>query len=583
MTTVTATIEGRSATVNVTVNAAGTAVISVTLTPLTTNIALGGTQQFTAVARDASGAVLSNRLTTWTSSNPAVVSINQTGLATGMMIGTAIITATVDGVSGTATITVGSIPPSISGLTVTPMTVSLQTGRTQSLMTTVSQPPSAPLASVTYGTSTPGVATVSPMGVITAVAPGSAAITVTATAPGNGSFTTSTMSTTVAVTVTAPTASLVSVSPSTATIMVGGSQQLIATVRDIFANPIPSPAVMWSSSNSGVASVSQTGLVMGMGAGTATITAMSDGVTGTATITVTSEIGSIVVTPSARGLPMNSSQQLTAFVYSQTGTLLTGRTVNWSTSDPTKVTVMPNGLATAVGYGAATITASIEGKSASATLFAGGSGVNVSLTGFPTTGTFWVGLKGGTITTTVWKRVTALADGTGSTYLEAPVGSGFTVRGVAIDRASGYANGLGKTADFSVATWTDMPITFNPAAIQIIEAPTTLSAFTAGQIVFQVTDPTREVVNTFDLDQGVFVCGTPGGPTTCSTGGDTWRGSSVETSPGVFRWTIPIPAGASRTVYWEPLLKFQRPDMISQVQLLSADGTKIKLVIGSGG
>jgi hypothetical protein len=365
--------------------------------------------------------------------------------------------------------------------------------------------------------------------------------------------------------------------------MVGGSQQLTATVRDIFANPIPGATVMWSSSNANVATVNQSGLVMGMGAGTATITAMSDGVMGTATITVTSEIGSIVVTPSARGLPMNSSQQLTALVYSQTGTLLTGRTVSWSSSDQMKVTVMPNGLATAVGYGAATITASIEGKSASATLFAGGSGVNVSLTGFPTTGTFWVGLKGGTITNTEWKQVTALADGTGSTYLEAPVGSGFTVRAVAIDRTSGYATGLGKSGDFSVATWTDVPLTLNATGIRIIEAPTTLPAFTAGQIVFEVTDPTREVPTIFGFDQGVFVCGVPGGPSSCFSGGNTWRGSYVESTPGVFRWTIPIPSSASQTLYWEPLLKFTPIPPSPQIQLLSADGTKIKLVIGSGG
>ena len=244
---------------------------------------------------------------------------------------------------------------------------------------------------------------------------------------------------------------------------------------------------------------------------------------------------------------------------------------------------MPNGLATAVGYGAATITASIEGRSASATLFAGGSGVNVSLTGFPTTGTFWVGLKGGTITNTVWKQVTALADGTGSTYLEAPVGSGFTVRAVAIDRASGYANGLGKSGEISVATWTDMPLTFNATSIRIIEAPATLLAFTTGQIVFEVTDPTREVPSVFGFDEGVFVCGTPGGPMTCSSGGNTWRGSRTEIMPGVFRWTIPIPSSSSQTLYWEPLLKFFDPGMSSQIQLFSTDGTKIKLVIGSGG
>lgn len=74
----------------------------------------------------------------------------------------------------------------------------------------------------------------------------------------------------------------VSVSPSSASVAVGGTVQLTATSR-------PSAAVTfaWATSNASVATVSQTGLVSGVAAGTATISASASGKTGSATVTVT--------------------------------------------------------------------------------------------------------------------------------------------------------------------------------------------------------------------------------------------------------------------------------------------------------
>jgi hypothetical protein len=76
----------------------------------------------------------------------------------------------------------------------------------------------------------------------------------------------------------------VSVSPSSATVAQGATQQLTATV-----NPSSATAtVMWSSSNSSVATVSATGLVTGVNPGSATISASAGGKTGTSAITVPS-------------------------------------------------------------------------------------------------------------------------------------------------------------------------------------------------------------------------------------------------------------------------------------------------------
>jgi hypothetical protein len=75
----------------------------------------------------------------------------------------------------------------------------------------------------------------------------------------------------------------VTVTPSSATIAVNGTVQLTATASP----PKSASSFTWTSSNTAVATVSASGLVTGVGGGTATIGASAGGVTGTATVTVT--------------------------------------------------------------------------------------------------------------------------------------------------------------------------------------------------------------------------------------------------------------------------------------------------------
>jgi uncharacterized protein YjdB len=130
---------------------------------------------------------------------------------------------------------------------------------------------------VTWTSSNPAVATVSASGGVAAVGAGTA--TITATSEGQtGSA---------ALTVTpVPTAS-VSVSLGAASLTVGGTTQATATNRDAAGNVLTGRLVTWTSSNPAVATVSASGGVAAVGAGTATITATSEGQTGSATLTVT--------------------------------------------------------------------------------------------------------------------------------------------------------------------------------------------------------------------------------------------------------------------------------------------------------
>jgi len=108
--TITATSEGKSGTSALTVTAVPVA--SVTVTPSPASVQQGATVQLTATPKDANGNPLSGRVVTWSSDNTAVATVNGSGLVTGVAVGSATITATSEGRSGTSAITV--TPPSAS-------------------------------------------------------------------------------------------------------------------------------------------------------------------------------------------------------------------------------------------------------------------------------------------------------------------------------------------------------------------------------------------------------------------------------------------------------------------------------------
>jgi hypothetical protein len=86
-------------------------VASVTVSPPTAGVAVGQTVPLMATPKDAAGNSLTGRVITWVSSNSGIASVNTTGLVTGVVVGSATITATSEGQSGTAAITVTALPP----------------------------------------------------------------------------------------------------------------------------------------------------------------------------------------------------------------------------------------------------------------------------------------------------------------------------------------------------------------------------------------------------------------------------------------------------------------------------------------
>jgi uncharacterized protein YjdB len=193
---------------------------------------------------------------------------------------------------------------------------------------------------------------------VTAVGPGTVFITATSE-NWNGSST---------VTVTrVPVASLTL--PATMTLVAGEMATLTPIVEDANGTVVTDRIVTWSSSNTLVATVSSSGVVAAVSTGTATITATSETKSGSTALTVTpAPVGSVTVLPSTATRASGQTVQLAATVRDVNGTVVTDRSVSWTSSDPLIATVSASGSVSALLPGTATITATSETKSGTATV-----------------------------------------------------------------------------------------------------------------------------------------------------------------------------------------------------------------------
>jgi uncharacterized protein YjdB len=257
-----------------------TTLSALAVTPATATLASGATQQLVATATFSDGSTRDvGAASAWTSATPASATVNATsGLATAAAAGSAVISAAYGGMSANATLTVTSAV--LLSIAVTPQnpTVLVAATRQLAVIATYSD---AHTADVTHGSTfasaTPAMASVANGGLVTGMAAGSSIVTASF---GGANATT---------TVTVPanvTLSSIAVTPATASVVVGGQQQYVATATySDSSNAIISAS--WNSSATANGTVSNSGLATGVAVGSTTISASFGGQTGNALLTVT--------------------------------------------------------------------------------------------------------------------------------------------------------------------------------------------------------------------------------------------------------------------------------------------------------
>jgi hypothetical protein len=319
--TVKASYGSLSGTASVTVVAGPLATI--TLTPNPTTLAIGATQQYTAVGKDAAGNTVAIS-PTW-SICCGNGSISGAGLFTaGTMPGTFpnMVMATSGGITGNATVTVVAGP--LASITVTPNPSLLVVGATQQL-TAVGKDAGGNTVAITPTWSVvAGGGTISASGLFTAGGtPGAFANTAKATS--------GTISGTATMNVTSGALATITVTPNPASMSVGATQQFIAVGRDAGGNVvnfIPTWSVV-----AGGGSVTETGVfTAGTVSGTFvnTVQASNQGLTGFATVTVTpGPLASITVTPNPTTLGVGLTRVFSA-VGKDAGGNLVAITPSWS-------------------------------------------------------------------------------------------------------------------------------------------------------------------------------------------------------------------------------------------------------------
>jgi uncharacterized protein YjdB len=350
-TQVAASVNGVSAVASVTVSPVP--VGSIAIVPSSATVTTGQTVALAPAVKDANGLVVTDRAIVWSSNDDRIATVSTAGVVRGVAAGPAVISATSEGVTGTAAITVVNV--AVASVAVLPTSANLQRGATAVLTATVKDVTGSVATDrqVTWSTSNASVAGVSSTGVVTGNAIGTA--TITASSGGKSGN--------AAISVVPIPVGSVTVDPTTADLMVGQTIAITPTVRDANGTVVTDRLVTWSSGNTAVATVSSAGVVTAKSAGTATISTTSEGKSATVAVTVQPAVSFVLVSPSLVLIRKTGTVQLSAAAYDANSNRIFGRPVTWSSDDPSIATVDATGLVTTKKAGVVQISATIDGKS----------------------------------------------------------------------------------------------------------------------------------------------------------------------------------------------------------------------------
>jgi alpha-tubulin suppressor-like RCC1 family protein len=359
-----ATVEGKIGEVALKVTVVP--VSTVTVSAPVSSVAIGNILVLSAIAKDSSGKTLSGRTITWSTSDQSRALVSADGVLAGLTPGTVDVTASSEGKSGQSRIEV--VTP-VSQAAVSTVAVSIP--RTAFRVGESLQAAALPLdvsggvlpgRTITWSSSNPDVATVSPSGMVAGLTEGST--TISAVADGKTGE--------VVVRISLVPVSTVVVVPGVESVSAGASLPLTAILKDSANRVLTGRAIEWSSSNAAVANVTQVGVVNGVLVGSTEIVATAEGKQGKAAITVNTlatPVETITLTPLNADMSGGAAKQITAVLRDVNGNVLGGRTISWISSNPDRASVSATGVVTASPVDApVVITATVEGKTATSSI-----------------------------------------------------------------------------------------------------------------------------------------------------------------------------------------------------------------------
>lgn len=333
---------------------------TIVVAPATDTLAVGATNGFTATGHNASGRTISGLTFFWSTSNPAVAKVNQSGQALALSVGQAQIAASVSGISGIATLVV--TPKPVGSIVVVPSSATLRVATTLQLSDTIKDASGKPLQgqTVTWSSDSASIAAVDGNGLVTARALGVAHI---AAAAGG-------KSTKATITVSQVPVSSITITPANPSVFVTQTTQLTATTKDSAGNILTGRVVRWSVANPPVAMIdSVAGLLTGVSVGATYVRARSEGITDSVLATVSNApANTVVLSPSAFSTDAGQTVSYSATVTNSSGGTIVNPTVNYSSGNNNIASVTSQTGATAqVLAGPNTGTVTITGTSGPAT------------------------------------------------------------------------------------------------------------------------------------------------------------------------------------------------------------------------
>lgn len=277
--TITVSAEGKTTSVVATVTREAVAQVSLN-PPVAPILRVGAQFQITATPRNASGGVLTGRTVTWFSNNLSVATVNSQGVVTAISPGSATITADCEGRTASIVVAVSLIP--IGSVTLVPAADTLVEGDVRQYNPVVRDSTGKILTSllgrtVVFQSNNLPVATVGgSTGVVTANSQGTAAISVTVDNVTSND-----------ITLRVARVAQLTLTPNPVTVAVGATQLLTVTLKDALGNTLTTTRpIPFVSNNPNIATVTQSGVVTGVSAGTVSIAAVFNSIAGTTVVTV---------------------------------------------------------------------------------------------------------------------------------------------------------------------------------------------------------------------------------------------------------------------------------------------------------